>query len=404
MKFNLTMKETLEKIAEKSKTIGLVFEQAGEDLDFSGVKCLGGGDTTAKVDALKALETELNDLKADYEEYTALVKSRQEADAATEFVALDPRVIPGKQAAKSLGERFVDLKLHLKENMHSVKHLDMELKTLFQTSAGWDPEATRIPRVELYPLRPLVVTDFIPILTTNTDLVKYMKETTFTNNAAEAAAGGTYGEAALAYTETSDEVEKIGVWLPVTDEQLEDVPSIGGLLDNRLTYMLRNRLDGQAIEGDGSTPNLLGTLNLSSIQSQAKGADPTPDAIYKAFTKVRAVGFAEPSVLFINPNDWQDIRLLRTADGIYVFGNPTEAGPERIWGVRVVQSTAVTVNTAITGDYVNYSALYMRRGIDIQVTNAHDDYFIKGKQAIRADLRCAMVHYRDTAFCKVTGI
>ena len=46
----------------------------------------------------------------------------------------------------------------------------------------------------------------------------------------------------------------------------------------------------------------------------------------------------------------------------------------------------------------------MRSGIEVKVSDSHDDYFVKGKQAIRADLRAALCVYRDAAFCEVTGI
>jgi len=282
--------------------------------------------------------------------------------------------------------------------------LDVDLKTLFERTAGFAPESVRIPRVEPYPVRPLMVADLLPVLPTSQAAIKYMEETTFTNNAAETAEGGTYGEAALAFTERSVPVEKIAVWLPVTDEQLEDVPSMAAYINNRLAYMLEARLDSQILNGNGTPPNLMGTLNVSGIQTQAKGADPTPDAFYKAFTLLRTVGFAEPDVVFMNPADWQDIRLLRTSDGIYIFGSPLDPGIERMWGIRVVLSMAVVANTGIVGAYGQYSALYMRRGLDIKVTDSHDTFFIAGKQAIRADMRCAVVHFRPKAFCTVTGI
>ncbi|TCO54147.1 capsid family protein [Actinocrispum wychmicini] len=100
-------------------------------------------------------------------------------------------------------------------------------------------------------------------------------------------------------------------------------------------------------------------------------------------------GRALPNAAIIHPNDWQDIRLLRTADGLYIWGSPSEAGPE---------------NTAVVGDFVNFSELSTRRGVDVQVSNSHADFFINGKQAIRADARAALLVYRPTAFCTVTGI
>jgi hypothetical protein len=403
-----TIKQITDELAGKSKLLHDVFEEAGEDMDMSKVKSLEG-DSAAKVEKIKSLNKELDDLGKEKEKALELDAARKNANSVHEKLnahseVLDTKQIATKPERKSIGDLFVESKAVEYRNID--RKIDIDIKTLFQTSAGWDPEATRISRVELYPLRAIAVVDYIPMFNTNMDTIKYMKETTFTNNAAEASAGGAYGEAALAYTETSDEVEKIAVWLPCTDEQLEDVPGIADFLNQRLTYMLRARLDSQILNGDGSTPNLLGTmhLNTDSPQEQALGSDSIPDAVYKGMTKVRATGFAEPSVCFFHPNDWQTVRLLTTADGIYIFGSPQDPGVDRIWGIPVLQTTAATENTAVVGDYRGYSALYVKRGLTFAVTNSHSTDFIYGKQAIRCDMRCSMVHFRYQAFCDITGI
>ena len=231
-----------------------------------------------------------------------------------------------------------------------------------------------------------------------------MVESTFTNNAAEAAEAAQYGEAALALTETTSTVRKIAVFIPTTDEQLADVGQVSSYLDGRLSFMLQQRLDSQLLTGNGSAPNLRGVLNTSGISTQAKGSDSTPDAIYKAITSVRTTGAADPDTVVMHPNDWQSIRLLQTSDGLYIWGNPADSGPERIWGLPVVQTTAETENTALVGAFRTFSQLFTRQGIQVQVSNSHSDFFIKGKLAIRADMRAALAVYRATAFCTVTGI
>jgi len=396
----LNLKELNEAIVAKSKALHDIFEEAGPDMDMSKVKSLSG-DTTAKVEAIKAMNAELDDLGKKRDQANQLIESRKRADEMSNAQPV-PKADPSPAARKSLGEMVMESPAL--KNKGQTSSLDVDLKTLFERTAGFAPESVRIPRVEPYPVRPLMVADLLPVLPTSQAAIKYMEETTFTNNAAETAESGTYGEAALAFTERSVPVEKIAVWLPVTDEQLEDVPSMAAYINNRLAYMLEARLDSQILNGNGTPPNLMGTLNVSGIQTQAKGADPTPDAFYKAFTLLRTVGFAEPDVVFMNPADWQDIRLLRTSDGIYIFGSPLDPGVERMWGIRVVLSMAVVANTGIVGAYGQYSALYMKRGLEIKVTDSHDTYFISGKQAIRADMRCSLVHFRPKAFCKVTGI
>jgi HK97 family phage major capsid protein len=252
--------------------------------------------------------------------------------------------------------------------------------------------------------RPVQLLDLLPSRPISSDAIKYMEETTFTNNAAEVAEGNTYGEAALALTERTQVVEKVGVWLPVTDEQLEDVVGIQGYLDNRLPFMLRQRIDYQIMQGTGVTPLLQGVINKTSVQTHAKGADVTPDAIYKGMVHVRTTGWATPTAVVLHPNDWQDIRLLRTADGIYIWGSPSDAGPARIWGVPVVECSSCTEGTGVIGDFRMFSEIAYKRGIQVKVTDSHSTYFIEGKQAIRADVRCVIVWYRPEAFCLVTGI
>jgi hypothetical protein len=45
-----------------------------------------------------------------------------------------------------------------------------------------------------------------------------------------------------------------------------------------------------------------------------------------------------------------------------------------------------------------------RGGLQLKVSDQHSDYFIKHKQAIRANIRAALVVFRATAFCEVTGL
>ncbi len=413
MKSNLSLKQLSEKIAEKSQVIGQVFEEAGPDFDFSKVKSLEGSDSAAKLEKIKALNAELADLKADHAELSAVAALRQKADEVAGLKSGEDALVnaPTQVSRKSIGQLImasaavkgehqrvkfdIDPKAHL---------LDVDVKANFFTTSGWAPENLRRPGYVPSPTRPIAVIDQLPIFPTTQNSVVYMLETTFTNAAAEKAEGDAALESTLQLTETSEPVQEVATYIPTSKIQLEDVPFAEAYLTARLNFMVRQRLDSQILSGDGTPPNLKGTVNIGgSLQTQNKGTDPGPDAIYKAFTKVRSVGFAEPSVLFTHPNDWQDIRLLKTADGLYIFGNPNEP-LDRIWGVPVVQTTAASENTMVTGDYLNFAYVAMRRGVEIEMSSGYSDYFVKGKLAVLASLRCAVVHNRTAAFCKITSM
>jgi HK97 family phage major capsid protein len=405
------LKEAQGKLDAKNKELWSVLDEAGPDLDMSKVTSIEG-DTKAKVEWIRAKNAEIDEVGKEVEGYRQVAKAaamRRRAGGA-EGGAEPGGDLKDKQdrrevETKSFGELFVKSKAFTGKQGSSGPEatLDLDLKTLMQTSAGWLPETTRTGRVVDYATRPIQVLDLIPTTTTSQAAVVYMEETTFTNNAAETAEAGTYPESALELTEVSSPVRKIATFIPITDEQLEDVEQARGYVDNRLRFMLRQRMDGQILVGNGTAPNLRGLNNVSGIQTQAKGSDPTPDAFYKAMTKIRVTGRAVPDMHVMHPNDWMDIRLLRTSDGVYIWGNPSEAGPERLWGLPVAQSDAQTENTGLTLD-TSFTELAMRRGIVVQVSNSHGTYFVEGKQAVRADVRAAFIVYRPAAVCTVTGI
>lgn len=396
------------RLKAKQDELGGIFAEAGPEIDLNKVKSVSG-DTSAKADHIRNLNTECGDLMKEVEGLQEVAKAADFARAAAERG--DTRGTESgsqeRRSAKSFGDAFVKSDAYTSKGRSA--ELDVDFKTLMSTGAGWEPEVTRTGRVVDFATRPIQILDLIPTTNTGQSAVKYMEETTFTNTAAETnesteSTPAPYPQATLALTERTSPVEKVAVWLPVTDEQLEDEAAAAGYINNRLPFMLRQRLDSQLLVGNGTAPNLRGILNVVGVQSQAKGADPTPDAVYKAMTKVRVTGRALPNATVFHPNDWQDVRLLRTTDGIYIWGSPSEAGPERIWGLQVVQSDALTENTGLVGDFANFSELSYRRGVEVKTTDSHSDYFINGKQAIRADLRAAFVVYRPTAFCMITGI
>jgi len=396
------LKETEGKIADRQAKLKTIFAEAGDTLDMSKVKCIDG-DSAAKVAAIRELNDELADLSTKRDEQLVLLKGARNA-ASDEWAPTVERGDGSRgPSRKSFGQLFAESPVRT-GGMGTKAEIPGELKTLFQRSAGWNPESMRDPGYLPAASAPLMVIDLIPQIPTKQAAVKYMEQTTRTNNAAERAEGGAYGEAAFALTERSVTVETVGVWLPYTDEQIEDEEEAAAMIDAELPIMLWQRLDLQLLVGDGSTPNILGVNNKPSIQTQAKGADPVFDAVHKGITKVRVTGRAYPNAVVFHPNDWQDIRLTRTADGIYILGNPADAAPERLFGLRAVQSDNQTENTAVVGDFANYSQLRVRRGVEVEKTNAHDTFFINGKQAIRAGVRVAAVWRRAASFCTVTGI
>ena len=158
------------------------------------------------------------------------------------------------------------------------------------------------------------------------------------------------------------------------------------------------------LTGNGTAPNLRGIKNVAGILTQAKGTDPIPDAFYKAMRQIRVTGRALPTHLIAHPTDWETVRLLRTADGIYIWGSPSEAGPDRMWGLPVIQCDIDSAGTGYVGSFMpQWVSLFERRGVDVQVGYSGTQ-FVEGKRTIRTDMRIAFVVFRPAAFANVTGL
>jgi HK97 family phage major capsid protein len=328
-------------------------------------------------------------------------------------------LLPNRMAQKSLGARFVESDayksmsgaakssepggIRIIFDVEDAKPTDA-LKATFTTSAATFTEYDRQPGIVLLGQQPLTVADLVAQGETTMNTIRYPQEDTFTNAATTVSEGGTKPEATWDTSEVDAPVRKIAVTSKVTEEMWDDFPVIRDYVDSRLRFMVGQQLEAQILTGNGTPPNLTGILNVSGIQTQATGTDTNADAIYKALTKVRTVGFFEPDAVVIHPNNWTPIRLLKTTTGEYVWGAPSEMGPERIWGKQTDVTTGITANTGLVGAFKLGAQIFYRQGLRMEATNANEDDFRRNLICIRVELRAALAVYRPKAFASVTSL
>lgn len=268
--------------------------------------------------------------------------------------------------------------------------------------------------------RQLTLLDLLPMGQTTSNTIEYVKEKTFTNNAATVAEAsvttGTTGlkpESVLNFELDTSAVQTIAHWIPVTNAMLADAPQIRTIIDNRLIYGLNQELEDQILSGDGNSPNLEGIL-ASGLQTLGLAAGSTyggqanvVDACYGAMLQIQVTGLARPNAFVFNPIDWAAVRLSRenAATGTlggYLYGPPSVMGPTTLWGRPVVEALGMTQNTVLAGDFAMGCTLFDREQAAIRVGTI-DDQFVRNMQTILAELRAAFVVWRPTAFARVTG-
>lgn len=435
---NLSRKEAEEKLATRQEQLAQVFEAAKTDdgrYDYSKAKSLFPEvtDSIGVAEKVKALNAEADEIAQHLETFLEADKAAVALKSRGQGMRSFPLPGAGGQGGqptnqmqfKSMGQSVTEAKgfkawqaagaaggvtLQFEDVLPSdflakaAQFATIGQKALMTTAAGFAPESIRLPGFVEAVTRPIQLLDILPMGSTGQAAVPYMEETTRTHAAAETAEGEAFAESEFAFTERSVNVAKITDSLPVTDEQLEDVALVESYINGRLSFGVRQRLDRQCLIGNGTAPNMRGILNVSGIQTRAKGEDPAMDALYKMMVSIRLTGRAMPTHHNIHPLDWQDIRLTKTADGIYIFGSPMEAGPVRLWGLPVVENDALTEGTSLVGSFdPSWITLFERRGIDVQVGYVGNQ-FGQGRRTIRADMRAALVVMRPAAFGTVTGI
>jgi HK97 family phage major capsid protein len=90
----------------------------------------------------------------------------------------------------------------------------------------------------------------------NSDQVKFARQTTFTNVAAETAEAtatsvGTKPEATIAFEVVTADVKTIAHWVPATRRSLSDAGQLRTLIESQLAYGLEYRLESEVVNGDG---------------------------------------------------------------------------------------------------------------------------------------------------------
>jgi len=281
-------------------------------------------------------------------------------------------------------------------------HVPADLKTVVTIGTSYATQPAQVGRTE----SALFFGDVEPYFpsgpTDAASIVGYI-QTTDTDNADAVAEVTAATDSAFLWTPTTDEVEDVQTWIPISRNLLSDEAGMQTTITGMLAKRLQKLVSGLILVGDGTTPNPWGVFIRSGFQTQAKGSDPTFDACHKAMTKVAVTGDADPNLFVFHPNDWEALRLTRTTDGVYILGNPTEAGPLRLWGLPVVVSSGMTENTGGVLD-TSFTTIYNNGGTNIEVSTEHSTYFTERKVALAISRRVAFWHSRPSAAATITGI
>jgi len=270
------------------------------------------------------------------------------------------------------------------------------------SSAGVLVEPYRVPGVLMSPDEPITVRDLFAAVSIASNSIEWVKEKLFTNNAGPQNGEGTAKpESGLTFEKVTSPVETIAHWVPISRQVLADAPQLQGIVDGKLRTGLKLKEDEALLFGDGTNGNLLGLIpQATPYVSTGIPASPTKiDHLRWAFLQVSKAKYPATFAV-LSLDDWALIQMMKTTDGAYIFGTPTDGAAPRIWGKRVVESFGLDVGDFLAGSSLA-GTIYDREQVSVRVAEQHADFFIKNMVALLCEERIGFTLERPQAI--VTG-
>lgn len=316
--------------------------------------------------------------------------------------------------AKSVGQYVIDseeVKSILQENGAWTGRARIELKNITSAVAGTSGTglvvADRVAGIVAPPQRKLVVRDLLMPGNTSSNAIDYVKETGFTNNAAEVAEnpGVAKPKSDITFDLENLPVRTIAHFVLASVQVLADAPMLSSYINGRLIYGLKLREDNQLLNGDGTGVNLKGLMAQATGYAQPSGVKVENatmiDTLRLAMLQATLAEYPATGHV-LNPTDWASIELTKDAQSRYVFANPVGLASPTLWGLPVAESLSMAAGNFLTGALQYAAQVFDREEAAVAISTEDSDNFQKNMVSIRAEERLALAVYRPEALIKGT--
>jgi len=287
-----------------------------------------------------------------------------------------------------------------------------ELKADMTIGADFTGEvipADRVPGYKFDPTRPVHVRQLLATGSTQSDVVRYVKESGYSNGAAATAEGTTLGQSDFDMTAADANVRKIGTYFRISEEMLADTPQLTSYLSARAPEKLLEVEDAQILSGDGTGANLSGIItDAADFDVSASGAFYQSvesanefDVIVAALNQLSLLNYSADCIM-LNPTDFNKILLLKDSTNKYLKDQVYNGLQPSFSGVKVIQNTAITAGTFLIGNFGIGTQLWVRQGVNVEFFREDGTNVRDGFVTVRVSERVALTNYLPNAFVNGT--
>lgn len=289
----------------------------------------------------------------------------------------------------------------------------LNIKTAIINATGQNQPlvpADRLGGINAVPNRVLRIRDLLPASQTSSNLIEFVRENAFTNNAGPTVSGSpeayenvTKPESAITFTLATAPVVTLAHFIPASKQVLEDSAQLQSYINGRLMYGLKLKEETQLLSGTGANHQLNGLITQATAYTpESPNLTNKLDIIRDAIAQAHASEYM-PDGLVLNPADWDAIERLHVgaSDDRYVIGDPARSLQPTVWGLPVVLSNSITAGKFLLGSFGMGAEIKDRASAMVEVSLEDSTNFQKNMVTIRAEERIALVVYRTEAF--ITG-
>jgi HK97 family phage major capsid protein len=323
-------------------------------------------------------------------------------------------------------------------------------------TAGPAIEPEFIPGIAELRFYPNVIAGLFPAMPVSSPVVTYVRESSWTNNAAAVNEGATKPVSTSGLTRYTEQLGKIAHLSVVTDELIQDsayfwaliqrrladgvvrkeevellagagYPSVNGLLSRTtsftkpatVTAVTNLVIPGSSVAGVGA-----GTTTVASVTpgrsiagTGTTGTAPTgtqiAEGVLAAITDIRTLQFYEPDAVVMNPADYMTVRLAKDGQGQYLggsffgnsYGNALSAPISgavaeglALWSVKTVTTPALPQGYILVGAFNAAGQVLRKGGLQVDLTNSDANNFQQNLWTVRAEERVGLLIERPELF------
>ena len=345
----------------------------------------------------KASKKSTEELKALTEQHAeAVAELKKMGDAMT---ALEQKTVAqaGEEKAEGLGTQFInsDAFKNFQSGQSNKAAASFQNNTITEGTGNTVTRHEQLPGVVPGAFRQLSVMPTVAQGSTSSNVIYYSRELLWTNNAAETAEAATKPESVLTFEEVTENVRTIPHFIKVSKQALEDSTFLASYIDRRMDHGVRQRIESQIINGDGTGVNLSGWLAAGNFTATSPLA--TTD-IYGLANKMKYEIIAAdymPDYFYINPSDWSAAETIRrgTGDAAFVAASGAVSYVNNgltplLWGLPVIASNAVPVGTLICKS-VDADMYFRRNDVRVEMFEQDEDNVQTNLLTVRAEARGA---------------